>query len=506
MKAFSAAFLNFFMKYGQIFIAIALSSCLTSSIALGQKQIYIAINNSECINCLGQIRELEHLDTGYHKVLVFQERYHVDSDVVWQRLHISDTSVQTIWSDSLYDRLHNKGAGFESTVSLINEETGKAYKTILANLSDNLDFYNKLLQDTAEFAFDVRPLGADVSFNTTGNYWYFFDNMRKEMKVYDRASCQHLYDLQMNDSLAQLAFKKRFGDKWLKEWNHANYIYEKRRVIDANVYTSFDVSNDTCYLLANHKFITASGVTGMQDSIVTVFLTLSIYKGGKLVDFSLVENYIGPEMTGEKHGIRRNDLEAKYQDPYYILNGRMLFFEGKLYLSLLGSLAPGKHNYFLARYKKDKQQVWAFDQFYERELPAVYLNRLGYSLMWPGGECAFYPPYFSLFHSDSLFSLSAARPDLGLHIFEKEDGMPSKGVWDLKVGEGYVCVVIMDKSRAAYCYLKYNIKTKETEVYQQICKYKESSFITTPKIDEMDFDYVFIPQSYDRIVRVKMGN
>src|SRR5690606_11422331 len=269
------------------------------------------------------------LDQSYQKVLVFPKRYQADSAAVWQRLYLQDiTDASVLWSDSAYRQFSNQGDGFESSVTFVNEVSGKLFKTQLANLGTNLDFYHSLLQDSTVINFEERPLGADVQFQTTGNYWYFFDNLRKEMRVYYRSNNDLLYTHSISDSLAKQAFLKRFGSPEM--WQKSQEIYTRRKVIDANVYTSYYVNIDTCYLLGSHKFPEVLNRGGRIDTILSSFYTLSIYKGDKLVDFAVLENYLGPERTGINSGIRRNNLGTAYENAYFILNGGMIVYQGHL--------------------------------------------------------------------------------------------------------------------------------------------------------------------------------
>ncbi|HET8574197.1 MAG TPA: hypothetical protein VFL76_10030 [Edaphocola sp.] len=469
-----------------------------------QNTLFVTINNSECTNCLSQIANLSKLDNNIKKVLVFPKKYQKDSAYILQRLHLEKFTQNIEWSDSLYHLFQNNG-GYESTVSFYNSESGKILKTVLVNLSENLNFFNSLTTKRDTLTFSKDPFGPEAQFEQRGGYYYFFDNLKKEMQVFDGVNKNYEYTLSLTDSLIKAAFNLKFGKNGKKEYAQAQSYCKRVHKIDPYIYKSYFCHEDTTWLLGVYTYVFNGIQLGLkEDTASTVFLTLSTYKKNQLVDFSLVENYIGPEFKIPNRGISRKNLGKGFENAYYILTEEFLIYNNNPYFAIADDIVPNHKNHFLAKYKKN-EHAFVFDSLYDRNLPSLYLNKYGYGYLF-SGHIPFASPYLALFGSDHLFSLNNLMPDIDLHYFNNDSSLPSieKGIWDLKISNKYIYMIIMDNEIKKYCYLKYDILHRKTLVYKPICDYTSPDFITTPKIDDWDYNYVLIPISERSILRLSM--
>lgn len=95
--------------------------------------------------------------------------------------------------------------------------------------------------------------------------------------------------------------------------------------------------------------------------------------------------------------------------------------------------------------------------------------------------------------------------DIAPNLFDAHN-RPSadNGIWDLKVGVAHVYMVYMKNKDNSYHYLKYDLKARKVVTDKAICNFKSPDFVTTPMLDDFDYDYIYLPIGESTIVRKKM--
>jgi hypothetical protein len=472
-----------------------------------QSQIFITIENQDCISCLGSLHSIDSLDSSLKPMIVFQRRYRRDSAALVKRLHLGKHSSHILWSDSLFNLFQNKGL-VRSAVTLYNPQSGQILKTGLVQFGKNIRFLNAINQPLDTIRLDSELFGGEANFGNTKDYFFNFNGVSKQMEVFDKVTASYLYTLSMNDSLVKSAFRLRFGDKWQGPYQRIQEFTSKWQTVDPQAYGFYQCNDDVIYLMAQHRYLINSE-TDTSDKTTSVFQTLSKYKNGKLVHFSIVENYLDVLMRDEDGGIVRITRDGKpVQDKKarYTLAGEFLMHNDDLYVQVLGGLSEGIPNHFLARYSFDpKDNTYKFNSLYDRSLPEQY-NTVGYNFTNPPSRLPYCFPYTALSLSDELFSLDKNFSDLKLNIFDKNNKNSNKTLWDIKVTADHVCILYLNGKDNSYRYLKYDLKKKEITTDQVVCNYKSPEFITSPMIDDFDYDYVYLPITENVIVRKKMTN
>lgn len=162
-----------------------MTSALNASIAYSQSIAYIAINNQECVNCLGKVHYINQIDSDLKPSIVFPKRYKSDSAALVKRLHLGSTSNKFLWSDSLYNIFRNDGL-VNSSISLYNGESKKTLKTGIMQIEDNLKFINAINKPFDTITFDRSVFGSEPYFANSGAYFYIFNGVSKEVNVFDK--------------------------------------------------------------------------------------------------------------------------------------------------------------------------------------------------------------------------------------------------------------------------------------------------------------------------------
>lgn len=335
-------------------ILLAISLFLLHTAAMAQSNIFIPIDNQDCVNCLSSVHYIGMIDSAAPPTIVFQKRYRRDSAALIKRLHLQPFRNQLAWSDSLYQQFRGRGM-LNSSVSLYNAESGKILRTSFLQVAGNLRFLQALNRPADTITFDRSFFGGEPNFGNTGSYFYNFDGVSKELLVFNKADNRHLYTLSLNDSLVEVAFKLRFGSLWKEAYHKVQEYTSRWQTVDPQAYCSYYCSNDTVYLMAQHHYMIypEEGASGIETS---VFLSLSEYKDGALVRFSLVENYLDSLMKGKGGGIPRLNREGRAvqnKKAHYTLAREFLVYRGELYPMVSGGFSNGIPNHFLAKYKYD---------------------------------------------------------------------------------------------------------------------------------------------------------
>lgn len=491
------------MKHVFLFLNFSL---LFAAGSMAQSRIFIPINNQDCINCLGSIHYLGMLDTTYPSSLVFQKRYRRDSVALIKRLHLEPFRNQLLWSDSLYNVFSSNGK-FSSAVSVYNPENGNILKTSLVHIADNLPFLNAINDPIDTITLEHSTFGSEANFGNTGRVFYNFNGITKQMEVYGKTDSKYYYTLSMNDSLVKVAFKLRFGREWEDKYSKIKDYTSKWQTIDPQAYNFYWCNDDMIYLLAEHNYLIypEEGAPGITTC---VFLSLSEYKNGELVRFSLIDNYLDALMKGKEGGIARitegrqpvQDKEARYT-----LSGTFLAYNNELYLQVMGDLSVGIPNHFLARYYYDaKDRTYKFRSLYDRSLPAQY-DSVGYNILNPLSRLLFSAPYTSLCLSDRLYSLDEGNPDIVPDVFAPQNRYATgRTLWDIKVNPTYIYSVYLSRKEQSYHYQKYDRKQKKVVMDKVICKYTDLNYITSPMLDDFDYNYIYQPIGESTIVRKRM--
>lgn len=492
------------MRIYLIFILWLLAVCKAGA----QSRLYIPIDNQDCINCLSVTRYLGLLDSTTSPVLIFQKRYHRDSAALVRRLHLQPSAGRLLWSDSLYRYFRNNGA-VNSDVCIYNAESGQTIRTGFVQLGENLPFLNRINKPTDTLTLDRPVFGGEAGFGNTGRYFYNFDGVSREMRVFDKRDNKHLYTLRLGDSLVTQAFRLRFGNAWQDQYNRTTAYTSAWQTVDPQAYASYYFHEDTVYLMAQHRYMIYPE-EGAAEVNTNIFLSLSVYKSGKLIGFSIVENYLDALLKGRQGGIPRithTGQQVTGKEACYIPGSDFFVYRGTLYLQINGGLSKGIPNHFLAKYDYDAaDRTYKYQAFYDRSLPEPY-DSAGYNYTNPGQYLLFSPPYTALYLNSHLYSLDPAVQDIDPGLFGRGNKpLTGKGLWDIRLGKEHLFVIYMDGSDNHYHYLKYNLRQQKVVADRPICNFKSPAFIATPMLDDIDYDYIYLPLDESRIVRKKMAD
>lgn len=485
------------------FTFLATLFCLTIGAAMAQNIAYVTINPMECVNCLNQLKYISRLGPETPKSFVFAKKYQGDSAALIRKMGLEDFKDDIVWSDSLY-RLYSGTGLVTSTISLFNKESGNTVQTYMVSLGNNWPYLASINRSDT-LSLSARAFGAETILKNSGQYLYCFDELSSEVRAFDKINGQHLYTLAMTDSLVKEGFKLHFGPgTWESEYQKSKAYCAINKTIDAQVYKTMACTNDTLYLLGYHYYVYTVNNADEIDTVSIPFLTLSIYKNGVLKDFSLVENYIGPEWKGIQRGMHRvtwSNKPVAAEKSYYVTSGGIVTYKGKLFLSLIGVFAQGIPNHFLAAYKKDEtQRKYGFDSFYPSSLPKEY-DSIGYNYTQPMSS---HGPYVALCLSDHIFSLDPSFPDLDLNFLSGVPGViKSKWIFDLKVTRENVYLVYTNPNDEHLHYVKYSLKDKKAIVDLPLIKGETA--ICVPSIDSFDPDFVYIALADKTVMRKKAG-
>ncbi len=480
---------------------LALLLLMASFTGFAQNKLYVPILPNECLNCVSHLAKLNDIDKSLPVSLVFPKRYKVDSAVLSKRMYLNDYKAGIVWSDSLFNRFKN-GGNIKSSIGAYNEESGNFINVNIASIEDAVPFFNSLSRtDTVKLS--SHAFGGETILKNSGRYIYCFDVTASEIRAFDKIDGQLLYTLSVTDSMVQAAFKLRYpANKWKKEYQEAKEFSTRKRRIDPNAFEAMYCSNDTIYATSHYAYIIRD--TAYKDE-ATNFVALSIYKDGKMISFSIVENYIDPSFKGVNRGLHRiteaGDL-VKREDAYYIMSGGFFVKNDTLYTELLGYLADGIPNHILGLYKKNAKNVYEHKGFYKGTLPSEYL-KVGYTTgLFPGSGILYSYPYVALVYSNHVFSVSPDKPDLDLPILsQKTTGF--KGIFGLRVSQNFAYIIYRDGKDKWMHYAKVDIQSNR--IIQDV-PYSDTSlpYIADESIDDFDYRFVYIPISEQMILRKKV--
>jgi hypothetical protein len=482
---------------------------LSAQVLFAQQSIYITINNDECHNCLNQIDYVHKLDTLFNKVFIFESRFKKDSAFVLKKLGIAEIPKQVFWSDSLYNTFRMVDNGYSSTVSLCNKESNRIYKTSLRNLGDNIGFFNSINRPADTLIFKDAIFGSSPLLYLKENNIYSYNQLTKSLDVYDRSSLKHGYTAFFNDSLALEAYKMKYGKRAKQEYEAAKNYCTNRHYMDQNTIHTFCAAGDTLYALYKHYYLYYYKTDTMKqqmDTGVSGYFSLVTYKNGKILSHNYLESYLDftkPDQNGITKILK--DSVMRYMN----INDAIIAHDTMLYVKIISTKYTYDTNNFLALYSKSTNGVYEVQSLYDRDLPKE--NReLGYGYLFPPLIIPYSYPYISTFLSDHLFSLDPKYPDIEMGYFDKigKIKFPRRelGVWDLKVTDQFVYMIYMNTETKYYNFLKWDRASKSAVADDRIQRFDDpSSFITTPKLDDFDHNYVYIPYSDSSMIRKRFG-
>jgi len=497
------------MKYFFFFFTfLAGNTCCNA-----QQYIYITITSEECANCLNQAVYLDQLTQSFKKVFIFEKRYLRDASFVLNKYGIQAKD-SVVWSDSLYQAFKNNDKGYSSSVAFYNPENGKILKTQLVHLSQNLNCLNAYYKDEDTLHFKDEVFGSSPFFNQTGNSFYFFNYTTKSLSAYDKLCYAHRYDIKISDSLIQHAYQLKYGNEWERKYALTTDFCRAHRRQDQNMITSYYPKGDSLYVLAQHNYLYFTKADTNQvnlDTNTSVFLTLTLFVNGYPADQGIFENYLDFNHLDSLRGIKRHLLHSNSGKAHYNLTGNGIFIdnEGKVYAEIIGGYHPNEVNHFLAKYEQSPEGNFVFISFYNKTLPEIY-NTLKYNNVFPPFKIPYAYPYFTTNMSDYIFSVDSERHDIEVGYFDKiaKIKLPQRelSIWDLKVSPQYVYMVYMNMETKYYNFLKWDRITRQAVVDKRIQRFDDpSTFITTPMLDDFDYNYVYIPLSENSILRKKFG-
>lgn len=467
-----------------------------------QNRLFVPILPNECLNCISQFSLLSKVDKDLPVTLVFPERYKSDSAALSKRMYLDEYKMDICWSDSLFSRFKNRGP-ISSSVNALNPESGKSISVGITSLKESMPFFNALNR-TDSVELSAQAFGGETISSNTGRYLYCLNMTSKEIRAFDRTNGQHLYSLAVTDSLVQAAFRLRYPAKnWKTEYQEAKEFCTQKRHMDANVIESMYCSNDTVYAIAHFEYIIRD--SAFTEKETTVFLALATYKYGKLIDFSIVENYIDPKFKGMQRGIHKvtaSGVPVKHEEAYYILSKSFFFHNGKIYHELNGGYSTGIPNYVLGIFGKDAKNVYQFERFYHGTLPSEYIN-VGNGYVFPGWGIPYSYPYVALMLSNHFFSVDPAYPDLVLPVLPLK-GDDTKGIFELKVSRDYAYVIYRNGKDNSLWYAQVDIRMKRIIQDVRLVDYNTFPYIADCIIDDFDHRFVYIPTGAQTLVRKKV--
>lgn len=467
-----------------------------------QNRLFVPILPSECLNCISQFSLLSTIDKDLPVTLVFPERYRIDSAALSRRMYLDEYKMDIRWSDSLFNRFKSRGP-IASSVNALNAESGKSISAGITSLKESMPFFNSLNR-TDTLKLSAPAFGGETIFSNMGNYLYCLNMTSKEIRAFDKTNGEHLYSLAVTDSLVQAAFRLRYPAKtWKAEYQEAKEFCTQKKHIDANAIESMYCSNDTVYAIAHFEYIIRDSAFAEKET--TVFLALATYKYGKLIDFSIVENYIDPKFKGMNRGIRRitaSGTPVKHEEAYYILSKSFFLHNGKIYHELNGGYATGIPNYILGIFDKDKNKTYQFERFFSGTLPSEYIDEAKIYI-FPGWGIPYSHPYVALMLSNHFFSVDSAYPDLDLPVLPLK-GDNTMGIFSIKVSRSYAYVTYRNGKDNALWYAQVDIPSKRITQDVRLVDFNTFRYVSDCVIDDFDYRFVYIPTGAQTVVRKKV--
>jgi|GEM_PF-5496713 len=477
-----------------------------SKASWAKEKIYVTLNVEECHNCLDMVSLLKKLDENYEKVYVFQGKYIRDSAYLIKKFDIK--AQQVYWSDSVYNHFANSGLMANSTVSLYNEENGRMIKLPLVRLGDNISFLNNRTRDCDTLSFQDDVFSGSCWFASLPTSLYAYNKITKEVRFFDLNSGSSLPSPKLTEDIIKNAYKMRYGDKWQARYKTVSEYSSRFTTKSMGEIISVVVQNDTTYALLAHLYLYFTKTDTLQKSLDTnsaYFNTLAVFKEDKLIAHSYFENYIDFSTSTAPRLVRHIKNPTKNKLYYNIQPFLTGVVDGRIVISLFGNKRKDDSNYFYAYFKKDKNNTYVFDEYLNRTLPKPY-DLLGYNYTHTDGQPIFDYPYTAFVKSDDLFSLNPQYPDIEMNYLEKmwKDIQPEDypNIWDLRVTPAAVYMIYMKSQDHNYHYLKWS-RTTMNIIDKPIYNYKDPSFITTPKLDDFDPNYVYYPYSFKSVIRKK---
>lgn len=484
---------------------------LLASIAIisaqANKHWYITIYVDDCNTCLAEIPKVTTLSADVPSTIVFRKSDQPDSAIWMDKFFLQDYKGQVVFSDSLYEKLIIKHGLQKSSVTLMNEGNKTALSVPLSNLAFPSFPLNNLLNKVDTFSFTGDVLNSSTRYNVSARYFYLFNQRKGTINTVSRLTSNSIGQMRVNDSLAQQAYKIKFGKKdGLKLFTETRDYIKRNKVIgEYNQFVSFKTINDTVYALATHPIFvdTLNSSTKKHDTIISVFYSLMKAEDGNIFELSTIENYLNTQYWNNPKMKR-----TKYNDvnDAYFTTQQFLIKNAGIGMALLGTyIMENGDNYAIADYKEEGKGMMVFDQYFEK-LPISYVNnQIGYNYINNYSQDR---NYYCFLLDDTLRSVNGNVPAIALDFIPKKQSMQHQTMisdFYISGSDLYLLVNESDDITAAAntFYYKYDL------VKKRVITKKEYNIRTLPfgfnfpQIDKFDPDYLFYEVSNSQMVRIK---
>lgn len=497
---------------------------LLFSAQLSAKENYswiIVVNTVDCINCIGAVSKIEHLDSRYSKTLVFAKGDKADSALLFKKLFLKDFNGRIVFNDSLYNRFKSASSQQVSSVSLLNNQNNQVITLPLTALAQNIMIMNQFLKTRDTIKMQGKPFNKGTVFKMGTNRIYVLNYSFGTLKVFDRTGRRKSLSPAVDDSLFLKGYKVKYGDslgriiaKYSQKYVQLNHLVGKETAIK-----SLDVHEDTLRLLVSQPLLTSLVPNNKNTISLSHISTLYTYVSDKLIHVENIKNYMNG-VPLDATGFRRHVITDK-QDPNYVadayyLRNEFFAYNGKLYLALISPFLtrgkPGSPNQVLAEYKRQNDTLDVFNR-YAAHLPQFYIkNAIGYNLNFQINMVHF-GPYFTFEFSDTLYSVNKKWPDIPLSFAPKLRVVPkgndiSQGnlaIIDFKINHNilYLLAYLNTDNSYTYIYYKYNLQSKKVLFKKSWTDKDLPQIIDWAFIDPFDYAYVLTPIAENQLVRNK---
>lgn len=467
------------------FLFYLIISCFTVK---GQQcKMYLTINPLQCAACNTYLHNLKNLDSGIDVILVFKEEFKPEKEYLETQLAIKHLNLSFLWSDSLYNKLIVKGS--ISSATFVSSDGNHFHKQSLQLLNSESGFINFCNTqgsqlDTIKFKYKFISPGVR-NFIYKNFEFYVIDNLRDQVRIHSNlGDFEEMETIQLTDDMVKKGFKLKFNS--LDQYELSKKLIKDLKVPKPHSIIAIQPEYGLIYIMTEYGYFYFENQN--QDTILSSFYTLNVFKGGKFSQSYLIDGNF------EKGGI----------NGHYCIARNFKLKDKKLYM---GMVRYGNYTkdttYFLASYQLNPNtNTFSFQEFLPYSLPNTYVGYENNFL-----DINFWGSYSALGLVDRLYNLDK-KEVIDLNIFpdiqmiDNNNLTYHKYIYNFKLDDHYVYLNYYDFPSKQYFYLKYD-RMHQKEIFK-IKLFTDLELNASPVIDPNDFNYVIIPVAKNVLIRKKM--
>jgi len=286
----------------------------------------------------------------------------------------------------------------------------------------------------------------------------------------------------LTDSLNTLIYKARGKDK--KFYDDAQKLLRKLNVVDINTIARISINNDTLYVLAQNIMPSFVG----NDTLLEKQWSVLEYSKSELINiYPIVYD--------------RNALGNYSINPIGFFCNSQRFF-----LTVTKIQRDASENYFIGEFVL-KDGIIKYEKTLPDTLPGIYkATGLYYNGFTPIASW----PYYIVYLSNTLFNVEdPGHPHILKNLFLTDlhyesditHYLDQRTIFDVKIdGNFNLHAIIFEQQK--YYYVFYDIKRDSVIARNFIGNSKD--FVSLPKIDNLDLDYVYMCPDKNYMIRKKV--